>query len=105
MVFQIVIGVKMTSFSHESDCFLIKLSYNYRMTLKAYQYSISPNSEQRALIWQHFNHNRGVWNRMLALKSRYYRVFGKSLSKRHLQDHLVKLKKRPAFAWLKQVNS
>lgn len=42
---------------------------------------------------------------MLALKSRYYRVFGKSLSKRHLQDHLVKLKKRPAFAWLKQVNS
>jgi len=75
------------------------------MTLKAYQYSISPNTEQQFQLWQHFNHNRGVWNRMLALKSRYYRMFGKSLSKRQLQDHLIKLKKRPAFAWLKQVNS
>lgn len=42
---------------------------------------------------------------MLALKQRYYSMFGKSLSKRQLQDHLVKLKKREKFAWLKEVSS
>lgn len=51
------------------------------------------------------NHNRGLYNKLLALSCRYYKFFGKSPSKRKLQDHIVKLKKRSKYAWLKEVNS
>lgn len=75
------------------------------MTLKSYKYRIYPNKTQSESFSKAFGHNRFVWNRMLALKKRYYSMFGKSLSKRQIQDHLVKLKKREKFAWLKEVNS
>ncbi|MBN2606874.1 MAG: transposase [Thiotrichales bacterium] len=73
--------------------------------LKAYKYRIYPNKTQAEAFSKAFGHNRFVWNRMLALKKRYYSMFGKSLSKRQVQDHLVKLKKRDKFSWLKEVNS
>lgn len=75
------------------------------MTLKAYQYRMYPSQPQLDLIWKHVNHNRGLYNKLLALSCRYYKIFGRSVSKRRLQDHIVKLKKRPYYAWLKEVNS
>ena len=75
------------------------------MPLKAFQYRLYPNQLQLNLIWKHMNHNRGLYNKLLALSCRYYKIFGKSVSKRKLQDHIVKLKKRPKYAWLKEVNS
>ena len=75
------------------------------MTLKAYQYRLYPNSGQADLIWRHANHNRGLYNRMLALRMRYYKIYGKGPSDRQIQDHVVKLKRRPATAWLAEVNS
>ena len=73
--------------------------------LKAYKYRIYPNKAQVKAFSKAFGHNRFVWNHMLALKKRYYSILGKSLSKRQIQDHLVKLKKRDKFSWMKEVNS
>ncbi len=75
------------------------------MTLKAYKFKIIPNTAQTELLFKHFGHNRFVWNWALGLKTRYYRRFGQGLSKRRIQDQLVKKKKREKYAWLTQVNS
>lgn len=64
-----------------------------------------PSQSQFDLIWKHVNHNRGLYNKLLALSCRYYKIFGRSVPKRKLQDHIVKLKKRPHYGWLKEVNS
>jgi putative transposase len=75
------------------------------MTLKAFKYRIYPNSEQVELINQHFGHARYIFNWSLALRQRYYRMFGKTLSKRHIQDRLVWKKDQDKWSWLKDVNS
>ena len=67
------------------------------MKLKAYRYQLKPNKTQAEKFSQAFSHNRFVWNWVLALKQRYYRMFGKSVSKRRLQDQLVKNKKQARF--------
>lgn len=73
--------------------------------LKAYKYRIYPNQEQKVLIEKHFGCTRFVFNWALALQKRYYAMFGKSLSRTQIQSQLVKKKKTPKFAWLKEVNS
>ena len=73
--------------------------------LKAYKYRIYPNSEQALLIEKHFGCSRFVFNWALALQNRYYKIFGKSLSRTQIQNQLVKKKKTAKFAWLNEVNS
>ena len=73
--------------------------------LKAYKYRIYPNSEQALLIEKHFGCSRFVFNWALALQNRYYKIFGKSLSRTQIQNQLVKKKKTSKFAWLNEVNS
>ena len=73
--------------------------------LKAYKYRIYPNSEQALLIEKHFGCSRFVFNWALALQNRYYKIFGKSLSRTQIQNQLVKKKKTGKFAWLNEVNS
>lgn len=72
---------------------------------KGYVYCLKPSAEQQILLSQHFGHVRFVKNWAIALKSRYYKMYGKSLSRRELQDQLVKKKQKSAFAWLNDVNS
>lgn len=73
--------------------------------LKAYQYRIYPNSEQVLVFERHFGCVRFVFNWALALQNRYYKIFGKSLSRTQIQKQLVKKKKIAKFAWLNEVNS
>ena len=73
--------------------------------LKAYKYRIYPNSEQALLIEKHFGCTRFVFNWALALQNRYYKMFGKGLSRTQIQSQLVKKKKTGKFAWLNEVNS
>ena len=73
--------------------------------LKAYKYRIYPNQAQRMLIEQHFGCVRFVYNWALALQNRYYKMFGKGLSRTQIQSQLVKKKKTGKFAWLNEVNS
>ena len=75
------------------------------MTLIAYKYRLKPNQSQQVQFSEHFGHNRFVYNWALALKQRYYRRFAKTVSKRRIQDQLVKKKKQTRFLWLKNVNS
>lgn len=72
---------------------------------KGYVCCLKPSAEQQILLSQHFGHVRFVKNWAIALKSRYYKMYGKSLSRRELQDQLVKKKQKSAFAWLNDVNS
>lgn len=81
------------------------ISIREQAMLKAYQYRIYPNSEQALLIEKHFGCSRFVFNWALALKKRYYAMFGKSLSRTQIQSQLVKKKKIAKFAWLNEVNS
>jgi putative transposase len=74
-------------------------------TLKAYKFRLKPNAEHLGLINQHFGAVRFVKNWSIALRSRYYKLFGKSLSSRRIQDRLVKKKSLPKWAWLADVNS
>ena len=85
--------------------FSVIFRYSKSYDTKAYQYRLYPNQAQENLIWKHVNHNRGLYNHLLALCIRYYRMHNKSLSKRRLQDHIVKLKKLEKYAWLNEVNS
>ena len=73
--------------------------------LKAYKYRIYPNSEQALAFDKHFGCSRFVFNWALALQNRYYKIFGKSLSRTQIQNQLVKKKKTGKFAWLNEVNS
>jgi putative transposase len=61
-------------------------------TLKAYQYRLKPNADQMMQINQHFGSVRFVKNWAIALRSRYYKMFGKGVSSRRIQDQLVKKK-------------
>ena len=73
--------------------------------LKAYRYRLNPNSVQIAFFNQHFGSVRFVKNWAIALRSRYYRRYGKGVSSRRIQDQLVKKKRRAKWAWLNEVNS
>lgn len=73
--------------------------------LKAYPYRIYPNSEQALAFEKHFGCVRFVYNWALALQNRYYKIFGKSLSRSQIQSQLLKKKKMAPFAWLNEVNS
>ena len=75
------------------------------LSRKGYVYCLKPSGEQEILLSQHFGHVRFVKNWAIALKSRYYKIYGKSLSRRQLQDRLVKKKQKSAFTWLNEVNS
>ena len=69
---------------------------------KGYVYCLKPSPEQLTLLSQHFGHVHFVKNWAISLKSRYYKMHGKGISKRQLQDQLVKKKQKPAFAWLNE---
>jgi len=65
---------------------------------KGYVYRLKPTAEQEILLSQHFGHVRFVKNWAIKLRSRYYKIYGKTLARRRLQDHLVK--KKPERAML-----
>lgn len=73
--------------------------------LKAYRYRLKLNGAQIALANQHFGCVRFVKNWATALRSRYYRRFGKGVSSRRIQDQLVKKKRLSRWVWLNEVNS
>jgi putative transposase len=73
--------------------------------LKAYRYRLYPKGKQIEMLAWHFGHTRHVYNWALKLKIRYYRLYGKNISKRALQDRLVRRKRRMKYQWLNDVNS
>lgn len=72
--------------------------------LKAYKYRIYPDEVQKRLIEMHFGHARHVYNWALEQKINHYKETQKSLSKKILQQQLVRMKKEEK-PWLNDVNS
>jgi len=73
--------------------------------LKAYKYRIYPNACHIEMLCKHFGVSRFVYNWALALNNRYYRIFGKGLSKRRLELQAKKKRHLVKYQWLSEVNS
>jgi len=72
---------------------------------RAYKYRIYPTKEQTILLEKHFGCCRFIFNHFLALRKQAYLENKESLSYLKLSAKLTKLKKQPAYLWLKEVNS
>ena len=72
--------------------------------LKAYQYRLYPNKQQKELFDKHFGHVRHVYNWALSEKKSYFETHGKNLSRFELQKKIVASKKTDK-PWLAEVGS
>ena len=54
--------------------------------LKTYRYRLYPTAAQTSLLAKHFGHTRYVYNWALQFKKKYYGLYGKTLSRRRLQE-------------------
>ena len=73
--------------------------------LKGYKFEILPSDSQRELIHKTIGCNRLVYNLMLAKKIRYYEKNGKSLTKIDIDKRITKLKHKPKYSFLNEVDS
>ncbi len=69
------------------------------MGYQTYKFKLYDNKRRNAFLQERISAFAPVYNHMLALRSRYYRRYGKGLSKSQMQAHLTKLKKTQRFAW------
>ena len=73
--------------------------------LKAFEYRIYPNKDQKEQIAKHIGSCRWIYNYALEKKMKAWTVDKKNLSRFDLQADLPKLKKLEETKWLKEVNS
>jgi putative transposase len=73
--------------------------------LKAFEYRIYPNREQREQIAKHIGSCRWIYNYALEKKMKAWTTDKKNLSRFDIQADLPKLKKAEDTKWLKEVNS
>ena len=72
---------------------------------KAYKFRIYPTKEQQILIAKTIGCSRFVFNHFLFEWNKVYKDTGKGLSYGTCSAGLPSLKKDPATAWLKEVDS
>lgn len=72
--------------------------------MKTYRFKLY-QSERNEKLNKQINAAGLIYNHCIALHKRYYKIFGKYLNKNFLQKHLVKLKKRKKFSYLKEIGS
>ena len=72
--------------------------------IKTYKFKLYRSKRNRKLHRQ-INAAGLTYNHCIALCRRYYRMYGVSLKKAHLQKHLTKLKKLSKFSYLKEFGS
>ncbi len=72
---------------------------------KAFRYRLEPNAEQTHRLSRQAGARRFVWNWALEQRLAHYHATGKSLDRSELSRRLTGLKKRPATAWLNQIDS
>ena len=72
---------------------------------KAYKFRLYPTKEQQILIAKTIGCSRFVFNHFLSEWNRVYKNTGKGLSYGTCSAGLPALKKDPATAWLKEVDS
>ena len=72
--------------------------------MKTYRFKLY-RSERNEKLNKQINAAGFIYNHCIALHKRYYKIFGKYLNKNNLQKHLVKLKKKSKFSYLKEIGS
>ena len=70
----------------------------------AYKFRIYPKKKHRNQIAQHFGCTRWVFNWVLEERQKFYKEPGKTLSRRELQDKLVR-EMKVKYPWLCELNS
>ena len=77
--------------------FLSKINLMYNISFKAY------NNKNLKQIHQKINTSAWVWNHVISLQKRYYKLYGKFINVNKLQKHIAKLRnKNPKW---KELNS
>lgn len=74
------------------------------MTMRAYKYRFTPNTEQVRMLDQTFGCTRFVYNNALAYSKEQYEL-GNKTNFNDWNKNLTTLKKNPDFIWLKDVSS
>ena len=69
------------------------------MGYRTYKFKLYDNAKRNAFLQERIQAFANPYNHMLALRRRYYRMYGKSLSKSRLSAHLTKLKRTMRFGW------
>ena len=72
--------------------------------MKTYRFKLY-KSERNEKLHKQINAAGLIYNHCIALHKRYYKIFGRYLNKNNLQKHLVKLKKRGKFSYIKEIGS
>ncbi len=76
-----------------------------RTIQKTFQFRMEPTAAQAQRLLQFAGARRFVWNWGLDRKRAYYRAHGRGLSYIALAAELTTLKRQPATAWLREVDS
>ena len=74
------------------------------MLIRTYKYKLYKTKKTNH-IDNTINISGIIWNHCIALKKRYYKMYGKSLNMYQLQKHLTKLKKLEKYSYWKKVPS
>ncbi len=82
-----------------------QVQYGEVELLKAFEYRIYPNKEQKEQIAKHIGCCRWVYNYALEKKIKAWNTKKKNLSRFDIQAFLPKLKKAKGTKWLKEVNA
>ena len=72
--------------------------------MKTYRFKLY-KSERNEKLNKQINAAGLIFNHCIALHKRFYKIFGKHLKKNKLQKHLVKLKKKSKFSYIKEIGS
>lgn len=72
--------------------------------IKGFKIRLYPTKEQEALMWEHINCSRFIWNYMLALQMERYKNGESYLSHFDMSNLLVSLKTQKEYLWLNNVS-
>jgi len=64
-----------------------------------------PDENQERLLWEHAGVRRFAYNKFKAYSEKYYKIFGKTLTKERMGAHITKMKSANKYKWLKEYNA
>ena len=75
------------------------------MGYKTYKFKLYDNRRRNGFLRRQIESFANPYNHLLAVRKRYYRIYGKSPSKNNLIKHIAKLKRTDRFGWWKLLPS
>ncbi len=75
------------------------------MSYKTFKFKLYDNRRRNAFLQRQIESFANPYNHLLAVRKRYYRLYGKSPGKNKLITHLAKLKRTERFSWWRALPS